>query len=104
MRATQRKLRSLRDLRTFSKRADASALSHRAHMRLACLEMEKARRQIERRSAVERLQGLDARLHDIATEQADIRKTIAGDAGVTADARISSARPNGRKRQFKIKY
>jgi hypothetical protein len=108
MPVTQHNLRGLRDLRTRSGRADEASLPHRAHMKLACLEMEKARRKTERSSAVRRLQIIDARIQDIETEQAAIRRTMASEADGSSRASpgggAEPGQPRGKKRLFKVKY
>ncbi len=101
MRTAKRNLRGLRDLRTRAGQADGASLPHRAYMKLACLEMEKARRRIERSSALQRLHTIDERIRDIETEQAAIRQAM-GTAAVTPDG--AEPKPRGGKRAFKVKY
>ena len=104
----KRNLRGLREIRTMSGQADEASLPHRAHMKLACLEMEKARRRTERNVAIQRVKNIDERLRDIESEEAAIRRAMAGEAdgpaGVSAEDGASSGHPRGRKRAFKVKY
>ena len=108
MSVTKRNLRGLRDIRTLSGQTDETSFSHRAHMKLACLEMEKARRNIERKSAIQRLQSIDARVQDIEAQEAAVRKSMASRAENSAGAAFDSGKPpaqtRGRKPQFKVKY
>lgn len=108
MSVTKRNLRGLQDIRTMSGRVDEASLPHRAHMKLACLEMEKARRNVERKSAVQRLQSIDARVQDIEAQEAAVRKSMASradnSAGATSDSGKRPAQTRGRKPQFKVKY
>lgn len=103
----KRNLRGLREIRTLSGRVDEAFVPHRALMKLACLEMEKARLGTERKSAVQRARNIDARIRDVESEQAAIRRTMAGEAD--DPARVSPAcgagpgHPRG-KRAFKVKY
>ncbi len=108
MPVTKPNRRTLRDLRTLSGRADEASRPHRVYMKLAWLEMEKARRGIERNSVVCRLRKIDARLQEIEIEADAVRRTMAGGADGPA-----SAAPEGRtapgpvrrkRRQFKVRY
>ena len=108
MPVAKRDLRSLRDIKTLSGRATEAAQPHRAYMLLACLEMERERRVLERKNAVRRLASIDARLQAIEAEQATIRSGLgsAADAPHPA-AGGGTAAPGGARRKkcpFKIKY
>jgi hypothetical protein len=70
-------LKGLRTIRTFAGRVDRVSVPHRAHLQIACLEIEKARRATERISALRRLAELDARLKDIEAEQAALLQGLA---------------------------
>jgi hypothetical protein len=87
---------------------DEEFVPHRALMKLACLEMEKARLGTERKSAVQRVGNIDARIRGIESEQASIRRTMAGEADGPAYASPESGtgpgHPRGRRRTFKVKY
>ena len=63
-------LRGLRTIRTWAGRVDRVCLPHRAHMQIACLEIEKTRRTSEWTAARRRVAELDARLHEIEVEEA----------------------------------
>jgi hypothetical protein len=102
MRTVRRSLRGLRDLRTLAGQADEASLPHRAYMKLACLEMEKARRRIERSSALQRLHTIDARIRDIETEQAAIRQAMGGAAACASD--VPEPGPHGGRRSFRVRY
>jgi len=108
MPVTKRNRRGLQDMRTLSGRVDEAALPHRAYMKLACLELEKARRKIERNSAVQRTRDIDARIRDIETEQAAVRQTMGGEANGPGRASPGSGAEPGpvrrKRRQFRVKY
>ena len=70
-------LRGLRTIRTFAGRVDRVCLPHRAHMQIACLEIEKTRRASERTTASRRVAELDARLREIEAEQAVLLQRLA---------------------------
>jgi hypothetical protein len=108
MPVAKRNLRSLRDIKTLSGRAGDDALPHRGYMRLACLEMEKARRMLEWKNAIRRLQQIDARLQEIEAEEAVIRRRL-GSPTETPQETVPPGRPmpgpaRGKRRQFKVKY
>ena len=63
-------LRGLRTIRTLAGRVDRLCVPHRAHLQIACLEIEKARRATERTTASRRVAELDARLREIEAEEA----------------------------------
>jgi len=75
--------RGLQSLRTHTtRRALPSQKKHELYLKLTTLEMENARRVIERDALVNRLAMLDERLLSIASEQAALLEIINfGDAG-----------------------
>lgn len=100
-----RNLHSLRDIRTLSGRSDEASLPHRAYMKLACLEMEKARRRTERNSTTERIKSIDARIQEIEIEEAALRQALGGEAAGPRCAAPGNAPPlRGKKRPFKVRY
>ncbi len=70
-------LRGLRTIRTLAGRVDRVCVPHRAHLQIACLEIEKARRAAERTSASRRVAELDARLRAIEAEEAALVQRLA---------------------------
>jgi hypothetical protein len=62
-------VRGAQDIRTLSGRVDQTFQPHRAFLRIACLEMEKARRSQEKESAMHRVRSVEARCRDIETEK-----------------------------------
>ena len=108
MPVAKRNLPGLREIRTLSGRVDEAFVPHRAYMKLACLEMEKARLGTERNSAVRRVRSIDARIRDIETEQAAIRRTMGSEAdgpgGASPASGAEPGHPRNRKRLFKVKY
>lgn len=61
--------RTVKDIRTNSGRVDQISQPYRAFMRISALEMEKARRGMERKSAMERIDQIDARFREIEGEK-----------------------------------
>jgi hypothetical protein len=98
-------LRGLRTIRTLAGKVDKITVPHRAHLQIACLEIEKTRRTTERTSAMRRVAELDARLQEIEQEQCGIMLALASanEARKTGGtgARLSS---RGRAQPFKIPY
>lgn len=70
--------RGLRELRTLSGRVDQLCLPYRAYMQITCLEMEKARRRNERKSASQRIADIDGRLKEIEAEKARLLQAVEG--------------------------
>jgi hypothetical protein len=84
-------------------KVDLVAVPHRAHLQIACLELEKARRTTERTSALGRVAELDARLQEIDTEQTRLLQALADRKGKAAEP--GAVRPARRRGQpFKIRY
>lgn len=93
--------RSLRDIRTLSGRVDRVSLPYRAYLKISCLEMEKARKALEKASARQNIANIDARLSEIEAEKDALLKAL-GDlaAGPSREHKEPQPRPGG----FKIKY
>ena len=96
-------LRGLRTIRTLAGKVDLVAVPHRAHLQIACLELEKARRTTERNSALRRVAEVDARLQEIDAEQAHLLQALADRKGKAVEA--AAGRLSRRRAQpFKIRY
>ena len=107
--------RGLNNLRTLSGRVDSGALAYRTYMQITCLEMEKARRDAERRAASQRVAHIDARLQEIEASKAELLQRVSGGAvsAPKAPARGSASRmqhlevrpkPKRMGDGFKIRY
>ena len=79
-------IRGLRDIRTISGRVDQLSVPYKSYMQVACLEMEKFRRNIERNSAHRRIAAIDARLGEIEHQKAVL---LDGADRTAADLRTS---------------
>jgi len=66
---TKGNLRGLKDIRTRSGRVDRVGIPYMAYMNIGCLEMEKARREKERLSALNRVRNIETRLGEIEAEK-----------------------------------
>ena len=73
--------RGLREIHALSGRVDQVSLPYRAYMKITCLEMEKARRASERKSASQRIANIDARLKEIEAEKAALLQALEGRNG-----------------------
>ncbi len=99
--------RGLRNLRTHSGRVDRVAVAYQAYMQITCLEMEKARRGAERRSAAQRMRDIDTRLQEIEAEKSELLRVVREDDNGGLAKRpgmraVSSPRPSAEG--FKIRY
>jgi len=107
MRIPKRNIPGLQDIRTFAGRVDQTSRPHRAYMKLACLEIEKARRGVERESAAYRMANIDSRVKEIEAEKALLLQSLAARGqGKSSHSRSDApkdARPE-RKGQFRFKY
>ncbi|MFZ0913612.1 MAG: hypothetical protein WBQ76_14245 [Candidatus Korobacteraceae bacterium] len=96
-------LRGLRTIHTLAGKVNLVAVPHRAHLQIACLELERARRTTERTSAFRRVAELDARLKEIDAEQASLLQALADRKETTVAA--GAGRPSrGHTQPFKIRY
>jgi hypothetical protein len=98
-------IRGVREIRTYAGRVDAVGLPYLAFMKISCLEMERARREKEKSSALARIRNIDARIRDIENE----KRAILEGLGISdKDAPKLSGRTTGRpvcavaKDQFNI--
>ncbi len=97
-------IRGLRTIRTFAGRVDRVFVPQRAHVQIACLEIEKARRVAERRTASQRVAELDARLREIETEEAALMQGLAEHKRVGLPGAGIRPTPQGSARAFRIRY
>jgi len=102
--------KGLRDMRTLSGRRDQVHLPYQAYMQIACLEMEKARRGRERKSASQRTADIDARLKEIEAEKASLLGSLeernAGNGGKSTGVPNLEPKPAPRRSAggFKLRY
>jgi hypothetical protein len=73
-------------------------------MRIACLELERFRRNQERECATGRVRQLDARFREIEAEQAAILDMLGKDKAAQGPRRTAAAPLETQKAAFKIKY
>lgn len=69
--------KGLTNIRTLSGRVDQVSLPYRSYMQITCLEMEKARRDMERKSASRRISLIDARMDEIEKAKQDLLQAVA---------------------------
>lgn len=121
MTVSSKPVRGMRSIRTLGSKADSNTTPYKAYMRLFTLELEKSRRQQERKSAAQRVQNIDTRFREIEVEEAEllavagacraapVGSTAAptGNAG-TAASRAEPARqkkiPGSASGAFKVRY
>ena len=68
--------RGLREIRINAGKQDQTYRPYRAYMQITCLEMEKSRRRSERRTSLQRINSLDARLQEIEVEKAALLRKL----------------------------
>lgn len=69
--------KGINNIRTLSGRVDQVSLPYRSYMQITCLEMEKARRGMERKSAAQRIALIDARLIQIEAAKQELLQAVA---------------------------
>ncbi len=99
--------KGLNQIRTLSGRVDQLSLPYRSYMQITCLEMERARRGMERKSASQRIALIDARLEQIEKAKQELLQAVAG-AGRGESVRMPGLelKPAPRRSTggFKIRY
>ena len=97
----------LNNIRTLSGRVDQTSLPYRSYMQITCLEMEKARRGMEHKSASRRIAAIDIRLVQIEKAKQELLQAVAT-SGRGAPGRLSGLelKPTPRRSAggFKIRY
>ena len=100
--------KGLNNIRTLSARVDQLSLPYRRYMQISCLEMEKARRGMERKSASQRIALIDARLDQIEKSKEELLQAMAtsGQGGVPGCLPGLDLKPAPRRSAggFKIRY
>lgn len=100
--------RGLNNIRTLSGRVDQLSLPYRSYMQITCLEMERARRGMERRSASQRVALIDARIVEIEKAKLELLEAVAGAGRGAPPAKIPGLelKPTPRRSSggFKIRY
>ena len=99
--------RGLNQLRTLSGRVDQLSLPYRSYMQITCLEMERARRNMERKSASLRVALIDARVQEIEKAKQELLQAVDG-SGRSTPARLHGLElkptPRCSTGGFKIRY
>jgi hypothetical protein len=100
--------KGLTSIRTLSGRVDHVSLPYRSYMQITCLEMEKARRDMERKSASRRIALIDARLDEIEKAKQDLLQAVAASGQGKTPGRLPGLdlKPTPRRSAggFKIRY
>ncbi|MCF8036104.1 MAG: hypothetical protein K9K62_04450 [Desulfobacteraceae bacterium] len=105
MSAHRRPMKGLQSIRTLSGKADLISEPYRAYMRITALEMEKARKEKERQSAMARVESIDARFREIESEKANLFALLeAGKAQTDEKKRITNKASGGSPAGFKVRY
>lgn len=99
--------KGLNNIRTLSGRVDQLSLPYRSYMQITCLEMERARRDMERKSASRRIALIDARVAEIEKSKQELLQAVAASGrGVPARLPGLELKPAPRRSTggFKIRY
>jgi hypothetical protein len=105
----KKNVRGLQDIRTLSGNVDQRSVPHRAYMRITVLEMEKARREKEKESAMHRVKNIDGRFREIEAEKDELLRAV-GERERTARRQPSSTESksetseNREEHQFRVRY
>jgi hypothetical protein len=76
MTPSKRTIRGLQDIRTIAGKPDIINEPYRAYMRLTAIEMEKARKNKERESALHRVRNIEARFKEIEAEKGALLEAL----------------------------
>ena len=105
MSISKKRLRSMNDIRTMSGTVAETFRPHKAYMKIACLELEKARREEEKSSATFRIANIDTRFEEIEAEKAALLQALQEKGG---ENRVDGTDPprdsHRRKGVFTLRY
>lgn len=99
--------RGVSDLRTLTGRSDTSIPAHKAYLRISFLELERARKLQEMRTARGRVDVIDVRFREIDSEIADILANLRGTAPRARPIQAPRPAPVGLRRterKFRLSY
>ena len=99
--------KGVKNIRTLSGRVDQVSLPYRIYMQITCLEMERARRDRERKSATQRIMEIDARLGEIDKAKQELLQAVSTNGkGLPAHLPGLDVKPTIRRGSggFKIRY
>ena len=99
--------KGLNQLRTLSGRVDQLSLPYRSYMQITCLEMERARRNMERKSASRRVALIDARIEEIEKAKEALLEAVATSGRIMPKRRTGlelKPTPRCSSSGFKIRY
>ncbi len=98
-----RNIRGVQDIRTRTGRGPGHFVAHEAYMRITSLEMEKARRERERASAMARVRNIDARFTEMEAEKAALLAAL-GERTTDGLPSGQTPQPNAKDDGFTIRY
>jgi len=93
--------RGVKDIRTLTGKVSKVTIPHEAYLRISHIEMEKARKTLEREKARQLMADIAARLADIEAEKAGLLQSLGERGGQATLGRTGPPRHTG---GFKIKY
>ena len=101
--------RGLNQIRTLSGRTDQLSVPYRSYMQISCLEMERARRNKERKAASQRIALIDTRIGEIDKAKQELLQAVAADGQRAPATRLPGGlevKPVPRRSMggFKIRY
>ena len=103
MTVNRKHIRSMQDIRPLSGRGDQLSHHYKVYMKVACLELEKFRRGQEKRSALFRLENIDARFKEIEAEKADLLRKVSSPRAAVPGGPARSVQASA-STGFKLKY
>jgi hypothetical protein len=102
---TRNNAKGLKDIRTHSGKVDRVGIPYMAYMNISCLEMERARREAEKRSALSRVKNIDRRIREIDAEKDVLLKKLGERAQEAPKEAVDLAKSETQeKRGFKLRY
>ena len=102
MSIVRKPVRNVSHIKTISGMVNRTAIPYMAYMRLTVLEMERARRMVEKESALERIQLLDERLTEIEREKDTLLRQL-GERGESRSGGASREKEE-QGETFRLKY
>jgi hypothetical protein len=99
----KRTIQGMQDIKTISGKPDIVNEPYRAYMRITAIEMEKARKNKERESALHRVRNIEARFKEIEAEKEKLLEALADRSGPTPGA-SGEGTTTPHRGGFKLRY
>jgi flagellar motility protein MotE (MotC chaperone) len=104
MAPSKRTIRGLQDIRTIAGKPDIINEPYRAYMRITAIEMEKARKNKERQSALQRVRSIEERFKEIEAEKGALLEALGDRTSAPPPGTFGEGSTASQRGGFKFRY